>query len=154
MGHTTTNPNRAGEISRTGTASAFLAPGFATGEIHIALGLRAGCSAATSSLDSHHDIVHGLIAFGLVGDEFNLRLLGVLGGENCRAHELETETAQALRPACEAASEAMCGWKFILVIRRFVLLFGDKKTTLAWSSSYPQGLTGSGKLQVDENQAR
>jgi hypothetical protein len=67
---------------------------------------------------------------------------------------LETETAQAFRPAWEAASETMCGWKFILVVRRFVLSFGDKKTTLAWSSSYPQGLTGSGKLQVDENQAR
>ena len=96
---TATNPNRAGKISRTGAAGALLAPGLATREIHIALGLGAGCSTAAGGLDRHDDIVHGLVALGLVGDEFNLCLLGVLGGENCRAHELETETAQAFNPA-------------------------------------------------------
>jgi hypothetical protein len=115
MSDTTTNPDRTGEISRTGSAGAFLAPGFAAGKIHVAFSLRTGGSAAARSLDSHHDIVHGLVAFGLIGDEFNLRLLGVLGGENCRAHELETETTQAVRAAWEAVSEAMCGWKFIVV---------------------------------------
>jgi hypothetical protein len=96
---TATNPNRAGKISCTGAAGAFLAPGLATREIHIALGLGAGCSTAAGGLDRDDDIVHGLVALGLVGDEFNLCLLGVLGGENCRAHELETETAQAFNPA-------------------------------------------------------
>ena len=76
MGHTTTNPNRAGEISRTGTAGAFLAPGLATREIHIALGLGAGCSTAAGGLDRHDDIVHGLVALGLVGDEFKPKQLG------------------------------------------------------------------------------
>jgi hypothetical protein len=67
---------------------------------------------------------------------------------------LETETAQSFNPALEAISKMMCGWKFIVVDRCFRPSSGDKKTTLAWSLSYPQGLTGSGKLQAAENEAR
>jgi hypothetical protein len=52
--------------------------------------------------------VNSLVALGLVCDEFNLRLFGVLGGENSRAHELDTERTQARQAAWRAVLKTMC----------------------------------------------
>jgi hypothetical protein len=94
MSHTTTNPDWAGEVSGASAACSFLTPRFATREIHIGFGLCTGSAAAAGCLECNDHIMHSLVAFGFLCDEFNLRLGGVCGCKNGGAHDQIFSTAQ------------------------------------------------------------
>jgi hypothetical protein len=94
VGNSTADPDRAREVTGTSAACSFLAPWLATGEVHVRFSFGAGCTAASSCLQSNNNVMDSLVALCFISDEFNLCLCGICGCENGCAHGQIFSTAQ------------------------------------------------------------